>query len=140
MPPGAILGKMTPNSRMAVIRARRQWVSALQRVGEHLLEQANRQFEAMMVAAQREHEDFVEQMRLSREEEQATTVAMDDIMCGTLDRLGQIAILQVGAGHHLGAGILPLQFLEEELNLLLHPVDSQSLGPHRLPVRQGIQA
>ncbi|KAL8172681.1 UNVERIFIED_CONTAM: hypothetical protein K2H54_007366 [Gekko kuhli] len=53
VPPGAILTQLLPNSHMAVIRARRQRVSALQRVGERLLEQSERNHEAMLANAQR---------------------------------------------------------------------------------------
>ncbi|KAL8203392.1 UNVERIFIED_CONTAM: hypothetical protein K2H54_051127 [Gekko kuhli] len=72
MPPGAILAQLSPNSRMAVTRARRQRVSALQRMGECLLDQLDWHHEAMLATAQREHADYLEQMRLSQEEEQAS--------------------------------------------------------------------
>ncbi|KAL8211677.1 UNVERIFIED_CONTAM: hypothetical protein K2H54_011085 [Gekko kuhli] len=60
MPPGAILAQLFPNSHMAIIRSRRQQVSALQRVGECLLEQSGWNHEAMLANAQREHENYLE--------------------------------------------------------------------------------
>ncbi|KAL8180831.1 UNVERIFIED_CONTAM: hypothetical protein K2H54_036511 [Gekko kuhli] len=89
--PGVILGQLSPRACMAVIRARRQRVSALQRVGEHLLEQGERQFQAMVAAAQNDRDHFEQQLHHSRQEEQAAIQATDEILRETLNRLSLLA-------------------------------------------------
>ncbi|KAL8185346.1 UNVERIFIED_CONTAM: hypothetical protein K2H54_047720, partial [Gekko kuhli] len=81
MPPGAILAQLSPNSHMAITRDRRQRVSALQRVGECLLDQSDWHHEAMLATAQWEHADYLEQIRLLWEEEWASMAATCDNAC-----------------------------------------------------------
>ncbi|KAL8219654.1 UNVERIFIED_CONTAM: hypothetical protein K2H54_030169 [Gekko kuhli] len=66
--PGAILSEMTPAERLTVIRARKKRVTAVQRVGEQCLKDAARERSMYLEAARREHNEFMQEMRASRQE------------------------------------------------------------------------
>ncbi|XP_060098873.1 myb/SANT-like DNA-binding domain-containing protein 7 [Heteronotia binoei] len=71
IPPGAIMAELSPKSRLALIKARHKKVSAIQRVGETLATQIRKENALMLEAGRAEHQDFMAEMRASREAEMA---------------------------------------------------------------------
>ncbi|XP_060096866.1 uncharacterized protein LOC132573377 [Heteronotia binoei] len=71
IPPGAIMAELSPKSRLALIKARHKKVSAIQRVGETLATQISKENALMLEAGRAEHQEFMAEMRASREAEMA---------------------------------------------------------------------
>ncbi|KAL8183318.1 UNVERIFIED_CONTAM: hypothetical protein K2H54_035905 [Gekko kuhli] len=89
--PGAILSEMTPAERLTVIRARKKRVTAVQRVGEQCLKDAARERSMYLEAARREHNEFMQEMRASRQEEREAREARGEMLRSTLQVLSDIA-------------------------------------------------
>ncbi|KAL8179074.1 UNVERIFIED_CONTAM: hypothetical protein K2H54_059237 [Gekko kuhli] len=67
--PGAIISEITPVEHLNIIRARKKCVTAVQRVGEPFLKAAAHEQAVYLEAAKQEHDELMQEMRASRQEE-----------------------------------------------------------------------
>lgn len=73
IPPGITLADLSPASRLTLQRAKRKRVSAIQRVGDMMLQQSTREHRAILEAGRKEHKEFMEEIRAARQQEKEGT-------------------------------------------------------------------
>lgn len=100
IPPGVTLADLSPSSRLALQRAKRKRVSAIQRVGEMMLQQSSREHRAMLEAGRKESELFLQEMRAARKQEKEGTDTMCSLFREALTTLKDIsrAMMQSWSG------------------------------------------
>ncbi|KAL8186163.1 UNVERIFIED_CONTAM: hypothetical protein K2H54_065597 [Gekko kuhli] len=96
--PGAILRELSPKSRLAYVRARTKRVSAVQKFSEEMIRHSTRQRELLLEASRREHEEFMNVMKASIEEERQTWELLGGILQGTLVALQDLTQVIRGQG------------------------------------------
>ncbi|KAL8168873.1 UNVERIFIED_CONTAM: hypothetical protein K2H54_021322 [Gekko kuhli] len=82
-PPAVVMGRLSPKSRLAYIRARTKRVSAVQRVGDKMLEESIRQNEA----ARQQHRELMRVFNASVQEERQSREALTGVLQGALAAL-----------------------------------------------------
>ncbi|KAL8169315.1 UNVERIFIED_CONTAM: hypothetical protein K2H54_044683 [Gekko kuhli] len=82
--PRAILRELFPKSRLAYVKARTKRVSAVQKFGEEMIRHSIRQRKVLLEASHKEHEEFMNLMKASLEEERQTRELLGGILQGTL--------------------------------------------------------
>ncbi|KAL8219361.1 UNVERIFIED_CONTAM: hypothetical protein K2H54_020837 [Gekko kuhli] len=93
-PPAVVMGKLSPKSRLAYIRARTKRVSAVQRVGDKMLAESIRQHEA----ARQQHWELMQVFNASLEEERQSWEALTGVLQGTLAALNVLIRGNEGEG------------------------------------------
>ncbi|XP_060094421.1 zinc finger and SCAN domain-containing protein 29-like [Heteronotia binoei] len=91
IPPGTLMSELTPRTRLAVMRARKKRVSALQKVGENLAKEASRENRALMQSAREEHQELLEELRASRHAEDVSRESMQGFMKAAATSLSDIS-------------------------------------------------
>ncbi|KAL8219294.1 UNVERIFIED_CONTAM: hypothetical protein K2H54_017961 [Gekko kuhli] len=93
-PPAVVMGKLSPKSRLAYIRARTKRVSAVQKVGDKMLEESIRQNEA----ARQQHWELMLVFNASVEEERQSREALTGVLQGALAALNVLIRGNEGEG------------------------------------------